>query len=221
MADLEADLETLEAQIDDLNATIGSAQAVSAAFQSELRSMEATMVSTGRQVSGLTRSIGWGLRQAFDGLVFDGAALSDVLRDLGRSMMGAVFSMAFKPVQNTLAGVLVNGFESLLGGVLPFKDGASFSAGRVTPFARGGVISSATSFPMRGGIGLMGEAGPEAIMPLARGADGKLGVRGPGGGNSVSVTMNIATPDAEGFRRSRTQIAAQMSRAIARASRNN
>jgi phage-related minor tail protein len=43
----------------------------------------------------------------------------------------------------------------------------------------------------------MGEAGPEAIMPLARGADGKLGVRG-GGGGTVNVMMNIQTPDARG-----------------------
>ena len=47
-------------------------------------------------------------------------------------------------------------------------------------------------------MGLMGEAGPEAIMPLARGADGKLGVRG-GGGGAVNITMNISTPDVAGF----------------------
>ncbi len=66
----------------------------------------------------------------------------------------------------------------------------------------------------------MGEAGPEAIMPLARGADGRLGVRGGAGGGGVSVTMNITTPDAEGFRRSQSQVAAEMSRAISRGRRN-
>ncbi|HHL22093.1 MAG TPA: phage tail tape measure protein, partial [Aliiroseovarius sp.] len=73
--------------------------------------------------------------------------------------------------------------------------------------------------PMRGGLGLMGEAGPEAIMPLARGPDGRLGVRG-GGGRPVNITMNISTPDVEGFRRSQGQIATQMARAIARGQRN-
>ena len=86
------------------------------------------------------------------------------------------------------------------------------------PFARGGIISGATLFPMRGGLGLMGEAGPEAIMPLARGADGKLGVRG--GGSSVNVVMNITTPDVQGFQRSQGQIAAQMGRALGRGNRN-
>jgi phage-related minor tail protein len=56
-------------------------------------------------------------------------------------------------------------------------------------------------------------------MPLARGADGRLGIRG-GGGGAVSVTMNITSPDAEGFRRSQSQVAAEMSRAIQRGRRN-
>ena len=63
----------------------------------------------------------------------------------------------------------------------------------------------------------MGEAGPEAIMPLARGPDGRLGVRGGGG---VSVTVNIATPDAAGFQRSQSQVAALIARAVARGQRN-
>ena len=87
------------------------------------------------------------------------------------------------------------------------------------PFAQGGVISSATAFPMRGGTGVMGEAGPEAIMPLARGSDGKLGVRGAGGG-ATTIVMNITTPDVQGFQRSQTQIAAQMSRALSTGNRN-
>lgn len=66
----------------------------------------------------------------------------------------------------------------------------------------------------------MGEAGPEAIMPLARGSDGRLGVRGAGGGGMVNVTMNITSPDVAGFQRSRGQVAAEMSRAIQRGRRN-
>jgi phage-related minor tail protein len=66
----------------------------------------------------------------------------------------------------------------------------------------------------------MGEAGPEAIMPLARGADGALGVRMQGGGRPVNVVMNITTPDVEGFRRSQSQLAGQMARALGRGQRN-
>ena len=70
---------------------------------------------------------------------------------------------------------------------------------------------------MNGGTGLMGEAGPEAIMPLARGADGTLGVRGGGG---MNVTVNISTPDVQGFAQSQNQVAAMVSRALTRAQRN-
>jgi phage-related minor tail protein len=73
---------------------------------------------------------------------------------------------------------------------------------------------------MRNGRGLMGEAGPEAIMPLARGADGRLGVQTQGGGRPVSIVMNVTTPDVQGFARSQSQIAAQMARALARGDRN-
>lgn len=66
----------------------------------------------------------------------------------------------------------------------------------------------------------MGEAGPEAIMPLSRGADGRLGVRMAGGGRPVTVVMNIQTPDVAGFERSQSQIAARAARALARGQRN-
>ena len=89
------------------------------------------------------------------------------------------------------------------------------------PFAQGGVVASPVTFPMGGGrMGLAGEAGPEAIMPLARGTDGRLGVRTQGAGGGVTITMNISTPDAEGFRRSESQIAAMLSRAVSRGQRN-
>jgi len=58
--------------------------------------------------------------------------------------------------------------------------GNVFDDGRVLPFRRGGVVSGPTLFPMARGMGLMGEAGPEAVMPLARDAGGNLGVRASG-----------------------------------------
>ena len=57
-------------------------------------------------------------------------------------------------------------------------------------------------------------------MPLARGMDGKLGVRSQGDSRPVQVVMNITTPDVDGFRRSQSQIATQMSRALGQAKRN-
>ena len=64
----------------------------------------------------------------------------------------------------------------------------------------------------------MGEAGSEAVMPLARGPDGRLGVRSAGGG-ATSVTVNISATDAESFRRSEAQVSAALARAVARGRR--
>lgn len=75
---------------------------------------------------------------------------------------------------------------------IKFANGAAFLNGKVTPFATGGIVNSPTLFPMATGIGLMGEAGPEAIMPLTRGANGKLGVQSVGGQAS---TVNITYGD--------------------------
>lgn len=71
-----------------------------------------------------------------------------------------------------------------------FANGAAFHAGNVIPFARGGVVSRPTLFPMANGMGLMGEAGPEAVMPLRRGSNGKLGVQASGTGGGVVVIVN-------------------------------
>lgn len=204
-----------------LEARLEGAVPVTVAFEQELARLGQTMLFTGREVSSLSGALGTGLRRAFDGVVFDGMRLSDALKGVAQSMVGAVYNVAMRPVQNAVGGALAEGINAMLSGVLPFAKGGAFSAGRVMPFAKGGVVSSPVTFPMRGGIGLMGEAGPEAILPLARGADGRLGVQaGGGGGRPVTVVMNITTPDVQGFQRSQSQIAAQAARALARGQRN-
>lgn len=67
--------------------------------------------------------------------------------------------------------------------------GNSFGGGNVIPFARGGILSQPTVFGMaNGSSGVAGEAGNEAVLPLKRGNDGKLGVGG-GGSGAVSITI--------------------------------
>jgi len=217
---MDEEIDGFDAELGALEASLGSATAMVAAFQGELRTMQETMLYTGREVQGLSRSFGTGLRRAFDGVVFDGMRLSDALRSVAQSMVDAAYNTAMRPVQNAVGGALANGVNALVSGILPFEKGGAFSGGRVTPFARGGVVSGPTNFAMRGGLGLMGEAGPEAIMPLTRGADGRLGVQARGGGAPVNITMNIQTPDVQGFQKSKSQIAAQMGRALSRGQRN-
>ncbi|MFN3970505.1 MAG: phage tail tape measure protein [Gemmobacter sp.] len=215
-----AGIEEFEAQVAALEASLGTAAGVAAAFDGELGRMRDSMVWTGREVGSLSAGIGGGLRRAFDGLVFDGAKLSDALKGLGQSISNTFYAAALRPVQNAIGGAISNGINGLISGIMPFEKGGAFTQGRVMPFAMGGVVSSPVSFPMRGGRGLMGEVGPEAIMPLARGADGRLGVQAAGGGRPVTVVMNITTPDVQGFQRSQSQIAAEAQRALARGQRN-
>lgn len=218
MADSET-VAALDLQLEELEASAGGAHVVLRAFDAELKAMQATVVDTGRDVRVLSRGISRGLKSAFEGVVFDGQNLSQALKGLAQSMIDATYNATLKPVTNHFGGLIAQGIAGLIGGPAPFANGASFAQGRVVPFATGGVVSGPTTFPMRGGTGLMGEAGPEAIMPLTRGADGRLGVRSEGG-RGATVVMNITTPNVEGFRRSQTQIASQMSRALARGQRN-
>lgn len=215
-----AEIDDLRDQIAALEATLAGSTGMVAAFEGELSRMRDSLVFTGREVGVLSNGISGGLRRAFDGLVFDGMKLSDALKGVARTMIDTVYGIAMKPVQNAVGGAIAQGLNGLLGGIMPFEKGGAFSQGRVMPFAKGGVVAQATAFPMRGGQGLMGEAGPEAIMPLARGPDGRLGVQAGGGARPVTVVMNISTPDAQSFQRSQSQIAAQAQRMLARGQKN-
>ncbi|MFC7053813.1 phage tail tape measure protein [Hansschlegelia quercus] len=152
----------------------------------------------------LSRGFGRAIGDALEGGVVKGRSLSDVLRGLGSRLSEIALSAALKPVETALGGLFGNLTKGLLGGV--------------TPFAKGGVLGAPTVLSGGAGLALAGEAGPEAVLPLARGADGRLGVAGGGSGHGP-ITINIATPDVEGFRRSETQVSAALARAVARGRR--
>lgn len=167
--------------------------------------------------SRVGRGFGHSLTRAFNDAAIRGRKLSDVLRSMVLSLSRNVLSAALRPVGNAVG----TGISGLVGNALGFAKGGMVSGGMPVPFARGGVIASPMSFPLAGGRrGLAGEAGPEAILPLARGSDGRLGVRSDGGGAPVSIVFNVTTPDANSFRRSESQLAAMLNRAVSRGDRN-
>lgn len=119
------------------------------------------------------------IRSAFDNLFDDPA---EALKNLARQL-------AQMALYQQLATSMPNIFGA--GGIIPLMNanGNAFDRGVVQAFASGGIVSSATMFPMRGGMGVMGEAGPEAIMPLTR-VGGKLGVAAAGG-SGANVKLEV------------------------------
>ncbi|MEM8773439.1 MAG: phage tail tape measure protein [Pseudomonadota bacterium] len=213
-------IDDLETQVDALEQNFSGASDMAAAFNGELQRVREAFAGTGQDVRVLDRGLSVGLSRAIRGAVIDGDSLSDSLNTLANTLFNTAFNAAVKPVTDQVGGVISQGVGSIFNGLFGFANGGSFVQGRVQPFANGGVVNGPTLFPMRRGTGLMGEAGPEAIMPLSRGSDGRLGVRAQGGGAPTNVVVNVTTPDVEGFRRSQAQIAAQMGRAIGRGNRN-
>jgi hypothetical protein len=139
------------------------------------------------------------MTDAFMSIVDGTKSAEDAFKDMARLIIAELFKVLV--VQQlvgqvgtaTTPGSGIAGFVGkAISGVLGNANGNAFMGGNVIPFARGGVVGSPTMFPMAGGrTGLMGEAGPEAIMPLKRGKDGKLGVQAAGGGN-VSIVQNFS-----------------------------
>ena len=132
--------------------------------------------------------LGQAFTHAFDDAVVAGAKFSDVLKGLLEDIQRiALRVLVTKPLESALSTALGGLFGGSGGGNAAASaflsgnaKGNAFSGGNVIPFARGGIVSRPTIFPMAKGAGLMGEAGPEAIMPLRRMPGGDLGVSGSG-----------------------------------------
>ncbi len=150
------------------------------------------------------------LSNAFAGAITSGKSFQQTLLAVGMSLAKLVISNGTQTISS--------GLSSLLSSALSGLGGAG--GGGVTPFADGGVVASPTFFGMGKGTGVMGERGAEAIMPLARGPDGRLGIAAHGGTQGASpVHVHIHTPDVESFRQSEAQVTTSLARAVARGQR--
>jgi len=165
------------------------------------------------------QKVGLGQGNLFDGLKLGLIELNQMTQNFGQEVSNWLTS-SFGKISDAMASMVEEGKISLQGlkqvlasvladlakvlmrrallqavSFIPFAQGGVIGpSGPLTAYASGGVVDTPTFFGHGGGLGLMGEAGPEAILPLTRGKNGKLGVQAAGGGNSkqtnISVTYN-------------------------------
>ena len=182
--------------------------------------LSAVLAGLQSQSNGLTTSANGfasAMTRAFTQASAGGKQLDTVLQSLALRISGLAVAQAFKPIATGITSALSGGLAQLFGGLT----GGGFRLGAIKPFAAGGVIGAPTYFPLSsGGLGLASEAGPEAIVPLARGPDGRLGIAMSGTGTPANVTVQIATPDVGSFRRSEAYLTGQIARAVARGQRS-
>jgi tape measure domain-containing protein len=139
--------------------------------------------------SGLVDAV----QSAIDGTKSLGEVASNVLGNIANKILDVAINMA---LFGAMSGTGTGG--GLLGGLFKNANGNVFAQNGIVPFANGGIVDRPMMFPFAKGIGLMGEAGPEAIMPLKRGADGKLGVAGGSGGTTVNVSVDASGSSVQG-----------------------
>ena len=93
--------------------------------------------------------------------------------------------------------------------------GNAYGKNGIVPFYKGGIVDRPTIFPFADGIGLMGEKSSEAILPLKRGRDGKLGVESSGGGGTVvNVSVDAAGTNVEGNNQQMEQLGTLLGAAV-------
>lgn len=159
---------------------------------------------TVKEVNALTVALGNTLAQATstaaDAMLDFAIRGEGAFSDMAQSILESIAKVI---IQMTILRSMQNAFGSYFPGSAlaptPSANGNAFSGGSVVPFAKGGVVNQPTIFPMANGAGLMGEAGPEAIMPLSRDSRGRLGVSGGG------TVVNVINNSGEGVTQERSQ----------------
>ena len=124
-----------------------------------------------------------------DGVLAGTQSISEGFKSMAKVIIAEILKVAaYQAIIGAFGGASGGGFgQAFAKSVGMQADGNVFSNGNVVPFARGGIVSKPTMFGMgSGGLGIMGEAGPEMIAPVKRMSNGQMGV----GASPVNVTVN-------------------------------
>jgi lambda family phage tail tape measure protein len=192
-------IRALKRSIDELNAAD-----VGQGFKNGVESFLTGIGTMSENVSQLTQNAFQGLSDGIAELVTTGKMnFNDFANSIIKDMIRiATQQLILRPILQGIGGLFGGG-----GGALAPTDmfkyvnnakGNLYAQNGIQAFARGGIVDKPVLFPFAKGIGLMGEAGPEAIMPLRRGRDGNLGVAGGGGTTNVVVNVDAGGTSAQG-----------------------
>ncbi|MGY6535291.1 MAG: phage tail tape measure protein, partial [Pararhodobacter sp.] len=153
-----------------------------AAWEATAEALRAAQERSREIAQGLAQDITGPIREALKSGEFSWRRFASTIAQIAQNLAKRLIDLAFQPIENALIRAFSGGGGGAGGGgflasLFGFARGGVFAGGtELTAFARGGVVNRPTVFPFARGIGLMGEAGPEAILPLRRGRDGRLGV---------------------------------------------
>ena len=179
-------------------------------FNSDILSEMQIVPDELERISQLADDVGRTLTKAFRAAALEGKSLRNLLTDIGRSFADIALKAALKPVGDLVSGLV----QGVFAATYP-------TPANVPAFAKGGIVASPTFFSMGAGqVGLAGEAGAEAILPLVRGSDGRMGVSS----NARAVTtinFNVSTKDAKSFVGAEAEISAMLLRAVKRGTRSS
>ena len=195
-------------------------ETVTVAVDADTRDFDAAM----RSLQNATKGFGQVFSSTISAAIQSGKGFEDTLKSIGKRLVDLALNQALKPLENLFGNLVGNTAGNILnvgtgGTATGFAKGGMFQAGNASMFAKGGVVTNASAFSFGEKLGVMGEAGPEAIMPLGRGADGRLGVVASGEKPATDIVFNVQAQDAASFRKSEGQISAMLARAVARGKR--
>ena len=193
-------IRALKRSIDELNAAD-----VGQGFKNGVESFLTSIGTMSENVSQLTQNAFQGLSDGIAELVTTGKMnFNDFANSIIKDMIRiATQQLILRPILQGISGLFGGGGGGTLAPTDMFKyvnnaKGNLYAQNGIQAFARGGIVDKPMLFPFAKGIGLMGEAGPEAIMPLRRGRDGNLGVAGGGGATNVVVNVDAGGTSVQG-----------------------
>ena len=188
LGEYETQLESLKTKYQEYPAITKDLQkemdAAKKSSQTFLSGMTAAIKDAKASFDNLSVTVGTGLADGFARAIAYGEDLGSTLQKLGQDIIYTVTKMLLLQSITRMFGGLFGGGSSNplavtmdgLDAVSGHASGDAFGPAGLVPFANGGIVGRPTLFRFAGGTGLMGEAGPEAIMPLERDSHGRLGV---------------------------------------------